>query len=71
MKVLDGHKHLTQTERKAITRIIEAGLLLAKVGRKIYKLSLEGSTYSVSITEKRANDFGQIKDVTFSCKFSL
>jgi hypothetical protein len=46
MKVTKGH--LTQTEKKAIKAIIEAGFTEAKVGKKTYKIS-NGEVYKVEI----------------------
>ena len=50
MKVLTGH--LTQTEKKAIKAILQAGLISGRVGRKDYVLSKENGVYTAEIFEK-------------------
>ena len=49
MKVLTGH--LTQTEKKAIKAILQAGLISGRVGRKDYVLSKENGVYTAEIFE--------------------
>ena len=47
IKTLTGH--LTQTEKKAITAILNAKLLQGRVGRKDYFITKKGDKYTVNV----------------------
>lgn len=69
MKTLDG-KHLTQTEKKAMSAMLEANVLHAKVGRKIYMINkLDDNTFEAVIQESQSDDYGNKSLRTYKARF--
>jgi hypothetical protein len=65
MKVLTGH--LTNTDKKAVTAIMEAGLNAGKVGKATYYISNTGTLFTV---KKVIKDRGLIPCAGSSLRFS-
>ena len=69
MKTLDG-KHLTQTEKKAMNAMLDANILHAKVGRKIYMITkLDDNTFEAVIHEAQSDDYGNKSLRTYKARF--
>lgn len=71
IKQTSPHGHLTQTNKKHIKAIFEAGMWSAKVNRINYEITKDGIDFSVMIWQNVTNDYGQVYPQKSFAKFQL
>lgn len=71
MKIHTLTGHLTATEKRIITHLIQTGNEAGKSARVTVRISREGDVYTAKTTRNESNDWGEMRERTYTSTFTV
>lgn len=69
IRTLTGH--LTATNKRHITAMLDVNRLEAKVNRITYRITEENGNYTVRISRNESDDWGKMRERTSTATFEI